>query len=68
MEILLIPGKSLAQVSVEKVLMNMMKQGFYLQMPPAEKENWLAEFRRAQQALDGEGDTNDKCDGTNSVE
>jgi uncharacterized protein YcgL (UPF0745 family) len=49
MEILLIPGKSLAQISVDLVLQDIARQGFYLQMPPAEKENWLAEYRLAQQ-------------------
>lgn len=48
MEILLIPGKALAQVSAEIVLKAMMQQGFYLQMPPAQKEDWLAEYRQAQ--------------------
>lgn len=52
MEILLVPGKNLANVSVDKILEAFKKQGFYLQLPPAKKENWLEEFRSAQSLPD----------------
>lgn len=51
MEILLSPEKSLARVTGEKILKAFLKQGFYLQLPPAEKENWLRELQLAQNDL-----------------
>lgn len=61
MEILLIPGKTLARVSADKILEDFARQGFYLQLPPAEKENWLEAFRM-DQASDGQQDGCDTSD------
>ena len=44
MEILLTPEKPLARVDASHVLESIAVRGFYLQMPPAEKENWFAEY------------------------
>ncbi|MCW8886847.1 MAG: YcgL domain-containing protein [Motiliproteus sp.] len=41
MTLLVAPGKKLARVEAEKVLADILKQGFYLQMPPAREEYML---------------------------
>ena len=46
MELLLTPNTVLARVDAQRVFASMDERGFYLQMPPAEKENWFADYRK----------------------
>lgn len=46
---LLLDGKQLARVDIEKVKQGLQEQGFYLQMPPP-PENVLEEFKAARKA------------------
>ena len=54
MVLLLTPEKKLAQVSVEKVVECLHKQGFYLQMPPRiEQDPEMAQMRAYNSKLSG---------------
>ena len=48
MDMLLTKEKKLGRTTAEKVLEDIKEKGFFLQMPPADEENLLAEFRVSQ--------------------
>ncbi|OMH36232.1 YcgL domain-containing protein [Motiliproteus sp. MSK22-1] len=50
MTLLITPGKKLARVDADKVLEEIEKQGFYLQMPPAKEEYMLDLYKTPTEA------------------
>lgn len=48
MDMLLQPGKKLANADLEKVMSEIREKGFYLQMPPANEQNLLDAHRASQ--------------------
>ncbi|CBL46945.1 Conserved hypothetical protein [gamma proteobacterium HdN1] len=47
MDMLLQPGKKLANADIDKVMAEVREKGFYLQMPPVSDENLLDRHRRS---------------------
>lgn len=48
MDMLLQPGKKLANAEIDKVMNEIREKGFYLQMPPPTEQNLLATHRASQ--------------------
>lgn len=48
MDMLLQPGKKLANADIDKVMAEIKEKGFYLQMPPPPEKNLLEQHRGRQ--------------------